>query len=162
LEASWILTNLAYGKDDEIEDIFSSKYDVLSALNNLMKEGSDLQLIEQFLWFFANCCGDSSRYRDSILQKTDVLSVLSQLTTHSSVPASLLKAMCWLCSNISRHGKLNVDQMQQLIQVASCGFHTENNEIISDCTWVISYLADTPDDNVIDMVASGETLPLLI
>lgn len=52
--------------------------------------------------------------------------------------------------------------MQQLLLVAACGFHTENNEIISDSTWVASYLADTTDDNIIEMVAAGETLPLLI
>lgn len=42
MEASWILTNLAYGKDDEIEDLLSSKNDVLSAMNTLMNECSDM------------------------------------------------------------------------------------------------------------------------
>jgi len=46
--------------------------------------------------------------------------------------------------------------------VAKCGLFTEDSEIISDCLWSISHLADTNDDNIIGMIASGETLPIII
>ena len=63
LESTWIITNLAYGSEQELEAMFGIEYDILSHMNNLLK-GSDVQLIEQVLWFFANVSGDSMKFRD--------------------------------------------------------------------------------------------------
>lgn len=41
LEATWILTNIGYGDEKEIECIFEDKYKFISHLNRILK-GSDL------------------------------------------------------------------------------------------------------------------------
>jgi hypothetical protein len=41
---------------------------------------------------------------------------------------------------------------------AKAGLFTEDADIISDCLWTISYLADTPDDARIDYYAQTDTL----
>lgn len=39
---------------------------------------------------------------------------------------------------------------------------TEDSDIISDCLWTISYIADTSDDEIIDYVSQGDTIARLI
>jgi len=46
--------------------------------------------------------------------------------------------------------------------VARAGLFTEDPEIVSDSLWAFSYMADTDDDSIIAMVASGENLPKII
>ena len=40
IEATWILTNLAYGTDDDLQIIFDGRYGLLNYLNTIMA-GSD-------------------------------------------------------------------------------------------------------------------------
>lgn len=46
--------------------------------------------------------------------------------------------------------------------VASAGLYTEDSDIVSDCMWALSYIADNEEDSVIAMVISGECLPKIV
>lgn len=43
-------------------------------------------------------------------------------------------------------------------QIAKVGLFTEDEDIISDCLWTISYIADTPEDAILDMVGQPDIL----
>jgi len=53
------LTNLAYGTQEDIIKIFNHPMDVLSCVNEILSDLSDLAMIEQTLWFIGNLTGDS-------------------------------------------------------------------------------------------------------
>jgi hypothetical protein len=45
------------------------------------------------------------------------------------------------------------------LMICKAGMYCDDPDILSDCLWAISYMADTDDDNTIGILASGETLP---
>ena len=45
--------------------------------------------------------------------------------------------------------------------ISECGLFTENSDIVSDCLWTLSYMADTNDDVVIDSIAQSDLLAKL-
>jgi len=55
LEATWILTNLAYGNDSDLEIILSSEHNIIQHLKEILKSSTDLQLIDQTFLFLNNC-----------------------------------------------------------------------------------------------------------
>ena len=46
--------------------------------------------------------------------------------------------------------------------IISNGLYTEDEAIISDCLWAVSYLADTDSEELLGSIAAGETLPKLL
>ena len=46
--------------------------------------------------------------------------------------------------------------------VARAGLFTEDPDIISDCLWTISYIADTHDESIIETLAENECIVRLI
>jgi hypothetical protein len=98
-------------------------------------------------------------FRDLIITKTDVISVISSLPSQNTLSMSLIKSMCWLTSNISRFKKLKIENIQNLLMVIKCGLAIEGeDEIKSDCLWAASYISDTNDDGVLELIASGDSL----
>jgi hypothetical protein len=46
----------------------------------------------------------------------------------------------------------------KLVEVAGAGLFTDDEDIESDCLWTISYVADTHDDGIIDLIAQPSNL----
>ena len=74
----WIVTNLAYGDEDDLAKIFDPQIDLLSQVQRLL-QGEDTQMLEQCFWFLANVCGESERFRDYILDRIDVYAPMKRL-----------------------------------------------------------------------------------
>lgn len=73
-----------------------------------------------------------------------------------------MRTICWVNSNLARYKNLEQDQIKMIVTVARAGLFSEDSDIISDCLWTISYVADTPDDNLIDYIATNETVIKII
>lgn len=78
LEATWILTNLAYGSEQDLMVVLDSKFAIANHLNRIL-EGNDLQLIDQVIWFIANTCGESLNLRNLILTQTTIVKALTRI-----------------------------------------------------------------------------------
>ena len=68
LEAIWILTNLAYGIQEDTDKMLSHPMNLLNIVNEILAKGDkDLMMVEQTLWLIGNLTGDSAINRDVIL-----------------------------------------------------------------------------------------------
>ena len=53
LEATWILTNLAYGSEEDLMVVLDPKFSIVLHLNRIL-EGNDLQMIDQVYFTLSN------------------------------------------------------------------------------------------------------------
>jgi hypothetical protein len=67
LESLWILTNLAYGDEDDIAKMLDPQFGVIGIIK-LVISGDDHAMIESVLWFLGNILGENSQFRDLILE----------------------------------------------------------------------------------------------
>jgi hypothetical protein len=58
MEAVWILTNLVYGSEKDIEQILNPQFEILYTLNIFLSH-SNPAMVEQSLWFFGNAIAES-------------------------------------------------------------------------------------------------------
>lgn len=76
---------------------------------------------------------------------------------------NLLQIICWFITNLSKEREYNKDNFMKALFVFQGGlFLNEDEEIVSDCLWGLSYLTSSQEDEVIKIVASGESLPRII
>lgn len=111
LESIWILTNLAYGTEEDTAKIIQHPMDVLNAVTGILADGKDLVMVEQSLWLIGNLIGDSAPLSEVVLQRTGVLEAMIKLTKSTRISRTLLRTICWVNSNLSRHKKMNSDQV---------------------------------------------------
>lgn len=108
MEAIWILTNLAYGKEDDIEKIFDPQLDLLSCLNVILNS-NDKPMIEQALWLIGNITGENVKFRNVILKQTHIIQCLVRMIEGVKIGRTLLKTVCWVNSNLNRFKNLDKD-----------------------------------------------------
>lgn len=75
---------------------------------------------------------------------------------------SLLGLCCWVTQNYSSKSKLSKDDILKVLFIAQTGLYTDIEEIWTDCLWSLANISETSDDEILGMIASGETLPKLI
>ena len=85
--------------------------DVLNAVTGILADGKDLVMVEQSLWLIGNLIGDSAPLSEIVLQRTGVLEAMIKLTKSTRISRTLLRTICWVNSNLSRHKKMNSDQV---------------------------------------------------
>jgi hypothetical protein len=103
LECLWILTNLAYGTEEEVRKILTySEINVIGILDAVLKDLNDYMAVEQCLWFIGNITGDSSTFRDVLLNNTCLVEALTRLVTSPNLTQSLMKTICWVTTNLTR------------------------------------------------------------
>lgn len=144
LEATWIVTNLAYGND--LSQILDEKYEVMKYFNKIL-EGNDSAFIEQILYFLSNVAGENRPLRDYVLSSTIAVDCCLRLQKNDKISRTLLKVIVWLSNNLSRYSKFtNMFDVQKLFEVASTAVFTDDDEIKSEAMWVLAYLTDTSNE----------------
>ena len=109
-EAIWILTNLAFGSEEDVKQMFSDPLNLLGCIDTLLKESiNDTLMLEQIMWLLGNITGDSIGFRNLIIQGTCIFDVLSQVTKGKSISRTFLRTMCWLNANLNRYKGLTID-----------------------------------------------------
>lgn len=76
---------------------------------------NDLEIVEQILWFFANCCGDSKVLRDKVLQRTSIMQAMTRIISTNSLYKSVLRTICWCNTNIVRQKNLELEDVKTFI-----------------------------------------------
>ncbi|KAE8712358.1 Importin subunit alpha-1b [Hibiscus syriacus] len=153
---------LSIERSPPIEEVIQSGV-VPRFVEFLMKEDfPQLQLLgspsddvrEQAVWALGNVAGDSPRCRDLVLSHGALMPLLAQLNEHSKL--SLLRNATWTLSNFCR-GKPQppFDQVRPALPALERLIHSNDEEVLTDACWALSYLSDGTNDKIQAVIEAG-------
>jgi len=146
-EACWALTNIASGTSEQVQHLCESG--IIPELIKVLKS-KHAELREQALWVLGNLAGDSLEYRNRIVDSPLIGIMIDYL--RSSVKCSFIQVSAWTFSNMFR-GKPQVpcDKMIMVVPILAMFLGVNDEEILADTCWAISYITDT-EDSVVEAV----------
>lgn len=160
-EAAWALTNVASGNSSHTKVVVDHG-GVEVFVNILANEEGDIK--EQAVWALGNIAGDCAELRDRVLRAEALPHLLNIFVNHNNNPG-LLRNATWTLSNFCR-GKPHADFeiLRPSLQLLASLLQVEDEEILVDTCWAISYISDdpTPNNARIQEVIDHGFLPHLI
>lgn len=157
-EALWALTNIASGTSEHTQHVVDCGATPIFV--QLMQSPND-DVREQAVWALGNIAGDSPKLRDYVIS-LDGLNPLLQLLSNSGSRISMLRNGTWTLSNFCR-GKPQPDMacVSLALPVLSHLMFCNDEEVLTDACWALSYLSDGTNERIQAVLDSGVIVRLV-
>lgn len=161
-EAAWVITNIASGNSEQTKYVVT-----VGAIPLLVKMVSeeDEMLLDQSVWALSNIAGDGEKFRDIIIEVGALPKTLNLISKYmsSSGNIKILRNLVWLVSNLNR-GRSPVpllENMKNSFSIIEKVVHINDQDLVSDSFWCLSYLADASSE-MTDLILKSSVMKRLL